>query len=85
MSTMHGIRSAEAAREAALRDLRFHWGGAYHVGAGTDGWVAKRRDDGRPLVAGSPDELRTLILADYSAQPVPRDLRPDSTCPWNGA
>jgi hypothetical protein len=85
MSTTNGIRSAEAARDAALRDLDFHWGGAYHVAAGTGGWVATRRDDGRPLIAGSPDELRALILADYSAQPVPRDLRPDSTCPWNGA
>ncbi len=85
MSTTNGIRSAEAARDAALRDLDFHWGGAYRVAAGTGGWMATRRDDGRPLIAGSPDELRALILADYSAQPVPRDLRPGSTCPWNGA
>jgi hypothetical protein len=71
---MHGTLSAQAARIAALRDLDFHWGGAYAIGIGEDGWVARRLDDGQPLVAGSPEELRALIVADYSAQPVPRDL-----------
>ena len=85
MSTANGIRSAAAARHAALADLDFHWGGAYEIAAGAGGWVARRQDDGRPLIAGSPDELRALILADYSARPVPRDLRPDPTCPRNGA
>jgi hypothetical protein len=85
MSTINGIRSAAAARSAALADLDFHWGGAYDVAAGAGGWVASRRDDGRPLVAGSPDELRALILADYSARPVPRDLRADPPCSRNGA
>jgi len=79
------MRSAEAARDAALADLDFHWGGAYDIAAGVGGWVAKRRDNGWPLVGGSPDELHALILADYSAQPVPRDLRPDSPTRWNGA
>jgi hypothetical protein len=73
---MHGTLSAQAARIAALRDLDFHWGGAYAIAAGSDGWVARRLDDGEPLVAGSPEELRALIVADYSAQPVPRDLGP---------
>jgi hypothetical protein len=73
---MHGTRSAQAVRNAALRDLDFHWGEAYTIAVGGDGWVARRLDDGRPLVAGSPEELRALIMADYSAQPVPRDLRP---------
>jgi hypothetical protein len=85
MSTTNGIQNAAAARNAALADLDFHWGGAYDVAAGAGGWMARRRDDGRPLVAGSPDELRALILADYSARPVPRDLRPDPTCYRNGA
>ncbi len=76
MSTLHGTRNARAARNAAVRDLDFHWGGAYAIAVGDDGWVARRLDDGQPLVASSPEELRALIVADYSAQPVPRDLRP---------
>ena len=40
------------------------------------GWVARRRDNGRLLTADSPDQLRELIVADYAAQPVPREVAP---------
>jgi len=62
------------AREAALNDLDWDWGGAYDLAVTRAGWVAKRLDNGRFLVAGSPAELRILIVADYAAAPVPRDV-----------
>jgi hypothetical protein len=62
----------------ALRELDFHWGEAYDLAVTRAGWVAKRLDNGRPLVAGSPGELRDLIIRDYTAQPVPRNLHPAS-------
>lgn len=33
-------------------------------------WLAQRRDDGQTLTAGGPEELRTLIIEDYTARPV---------------
>jgi hypothetical protein len=74
-----GIMTATAAqvrraRAAALDDLDWHWGEAYDLAVTKAGWVAKRLDNGRSLVAGSPAELRALITADYAATPVSRDL-----------
>ena len=34
------------------------------------GWLAQRRDDRQTLTAGGPEELRTLIIEDYTARPV---------------
>jgi hypothetical protein len=56
-----------------LGDLRWHWGGAYSINGTPRHWRAERRDDGRELAADDPEKLRALILADYSACPVPRD------------
>ena len=67
------------ANAAALNDLDWHWGGAYDLAATRAGWVAKRLDNNRALVASSPEELRALILTDYGAEPVSRDCRPDAT------
>jgi hypothetical protein len=58
-----------------LPELQEHWSGAYRIAhPRPDRWTAARRDDGTVLVAGTPDQLRQLILTDYFARPVPRDL-----------
>ena len=60
--------------EDSLGELRFHWGGAYRVSylPGHDLWLAQRSDDGATLTADSAGELRQMIVADYTANPVPR-------------
>ena len=75
---MTATAEARKARAAALNDLDWHWGEAYDLAVTRAGWVAKRLDNNRALVAGSPEELRALILADYTAEPVARDHRPDA-------
>jgi hypothetical protein len=60
------------ARAVALNDLDRNWGQAYDLAVTTAGWVAMRLETGRFLLAGSPGELRVLIVADYDAVPVPR-------------
>jgi hypothetical protein len=59
----------------ALDELKFHWGSAYHL-AVAGGVCTARRKDGRgaPLTSPVPAGLRLLIVADYTAMPVPRDL-----------
>ena len=64
------------ADQAALHDLDHHWGEAYDIALTRAGWVAKRLDNGRALVASGPGGLRGLIVADISAEPVPCDLPP---------
>jgi hypothetical protein len=58
---------------ADLEDLSWNWGGAYDLAVTRAGWVAKRLDNGRALVAASAGELRELIVADYAAEPVSRE------------
>lgn len=55
-----------------LRDLQFHWAGAYVITGIIGAWRAARRDDGRVLAADDPEKLRRAIIADYTAKPVPR-------------
>ncbi len=59
----------------ALSELKFHWGSAYHL-AVVGGLCTARRKDGRgtTLTSPVPAGLRLLIVADYTAMPVPRDL-----------
>ena len=59
----------------ALDELEFHWGSAYHL-AVTGGVCAAWRRDGKggTLTSPVPEGLRLLIVADYAAVPVPRDL-----------
>jgi hypothetical protein len=59
----------------ALKELKFHWGSAYHL-AVVGGVCTARRKDGRggALTSPVPEGLRLLIVADYAAMPVPRDL-----------
>jgi hypothetical protein len=61
------------AREA-LNDLDGRWGETHDLAVTAAGWVAMRLDTGRFLVAGSPGELRALIVADAAdAGSAPRD------------
>jgi len=68
---------------AALDDLRYHWGDAYLIEyfetAGK--WVAQRRDSHATMSADSPVDLREKITADYTAQPVSRQVAPGADRP----
>jgi hypothetical protein len=58
-----------------LDALRWHWGDAYLISFfEPDAWVAQRKDNRETLRADTPADLRDLILADYTARPVPRQL-----------
>ncbi len=59
----------------ALAELEFHWGSAYQL-AVIDGVYTAQRKDGKggTLTDPLPEGLRLLILANYAAMPVPRDL-----------
>ena len=67
--------ASRAEIRAALDELEFHWGSAYHI-AVADGMYTARRMDGKgaPLADPLPAGLRLRIQADYTAMPVPRDL-----------
>jgi hypothetical protein len=60
-------------QERALDALRYDWGDAYDIGV--DEWQARRKDGKGGLIeAATPDQLRRLIIEDYTFLPVPRDL-----------
>jgi hypothetical protein len=60
-----------------LAELRHHWGDAYTIMVGRDGWQAKRKDQrGGWLMAESAEALYELIRADYQRRPVSRDAAP---------
>jgi hypothetical protein len=61
-----------ASSDAALADLRWHWGEAYEITEACGVWRAVRLDNQRAVVATEAEELRDLITADYARQPVPR-------------
>jgi hypothetical protein len=66
--------------EIDLAHLRYHWGGddgAYVFSRRGRQWVAVRRDNGREVTAESGRELRDAVMADYTAEPVPRDTVPE--------
>jgi hypothetical protein len=68
-------RRAASGGNAGLEALRFDWGDAYRIGVSGAEWNARRRDGrGGELTSAGPDDLRAQIIADYSRQPVPRDL-----------
>ncbi|MBV9094724.1 MAG: hypothetical protein JO132_12750 [Streptosporangiaceae bacterium] len=61
----------------SLAELRWHWDTAYIIECfGLGAWVARRRDGRCTLHADSAELLRDMIMADYTARPVPRDLAP---------
>ena len=58
-----------------LEFLKYHWGEAYLIGAGDGQYTADRRDgQGATLAAADRDGLARKISADYTADPVSRDL-----------
>ncbi len=58
-----------------LDNLRWHWGEAYLIHFfEPDRWIAERRDNHETLRASTPLGLRDLILADYTARKVPRQI-----------
>ena len=68
--------------EAPLDALRWHWGGAYLISFfEPDAWVAQRRDNRETLRADNPEDLRDLIVADYNANPVSRQVAPGADRP----
>jgi hypothetical protein len=63
-----------------LEFLEHHWGSAYLVGAADGGYTAVRRDGrGLRLAAADRDGLCCKIQADYTADPVSRDLPEELT------
>ncbi len=60
----------------ALSDLQWNWGGAYLITGMSKHWLAQRRDNGRTLKASGPDGLRELMIGDYAARPVSREVAP---------
>ena len=62
-----------AYRRAELDELDEHWGEDYDLAVTSAGWVAKRLDNGRALVAANPGKLQTLIAADSEASPAKGD------------
>lgn len=59
-------------RDQALEALDWNWGGAYELTEALGVWRAVRRDTQRTLVATEAEELRDLIIGDYTKEPVPR-------------
>jgi len=65
-------RAPDDVRDRELEDMRWHWDQAYQIGR-QDGRFRAHRLDGRgSLEAGTAQELRDLIRADYAERPVPR-------------
>ena len=60
--------------DSALEELRHHWGDAYSIMSGRDGYQAKRRDGrGGWIIRKTAEELFDATRADYAANPVRRD------------
>ena len=55
---------------AALDRLDARWGDDYDLAVTAAGWVAKRLDNGRALVAANPGKLHMLIAADSGVPPI---------------
>lgn len=68
--------AAEEPPQDELGRLQWSWGSAYKIVGAWGTWLARRCDNGRLLSAGSPDQLRELLIDDYSASPVPREVAP---------
>ena len=56
----------------ALRDLQWNWGEAYLITGAAGHWIAHRRDNGQMLAARNPDELREMIIENYTGQRISR-------------
>ena len=75
MSRAAAGRAAGDTGTLDLGEIRFCWGGAYHVGRDGRMRAARRRDGRGGTFAGRrPKGLLLAIRAGYAACPVPRDL-----------
>jgi hypothetical protein len=74
MTTM--TMMADEPPQDALGRLQWDWGSAYQITGAADRWVARRRDNGRLIVAGSAEQLQGLLKLDYEAEAVPREIAP---------
>jgi hypothetical protein len=60
-----------------LGEITFHWGSAYRIAVVDGVCIARRRDGkGGTLIDALPEGLRLRIVADYHANPVPREIAP---------
>jgi hypothetical protein len=62
---------ARLAQATVRRGPRSRYGEAYDLAVTRAGWIAKRLDNDRALVADSPEKLRQKIEADVWASPIP--------------
>jgi hypothetical protein len=70
--------------QAALDALVWNWGEAYEIGCEEGQWWFRRKDGkGGTETASGPDELRALIVTDYTIRPVRRP--PADTLPPPGS
>ena len=60
----------------ALAELQWNWGEAYLITGAAGHWLAQRKDNGQTLTASGPEQLRTLMIEDYAARPVSREVTP---------
>jgi hypothetical protein len=60
-----------------LKFLEYHWGSAYLIGAKDGRYTADRRDGKGTLAAADRDGMCREMQADYTADPVSRDLAQD--------
>jgi hypothetical protein len=58
----------EPTEQEQLADLRWHWDLAYEINLSGETWTARFLGGPGTLLAGSADELRDLIRADYAAR-----------------
>jgi len=70
MGDWDGTERRRDPRQCALADLRWHWGEAYEISEALGVWRAVRLDNGLTLVAIDPEELRALVVRDYTSRPV---------------
>ena len=59
-----------------VQNLAWNWAPAYKIVVAGGHCLAQRRDNGRTLHAGSPEALRELVIEDYAAEPVSREVAP---------
>jgi hypothetical protein len=62
-------------RNEGLAALDWNWGESYEITEALGVWRAIRRDSFKTLVATSPEDLRELILVDFTDAPVPLRIR----------
>ena len=68
--------TADEPPQDPLGRLQWTWGSAYAITGEADRWVARRADNGKLIAGGSPGDLQRLLIADYEAEPVPREVAP---------